>query len=587
MARTPVSWDPNRYGAVRYEYKLDSTTGNYSMVEKEHDYTGVNYNFTPLVTTPPVTIQPVPGPQPTTPITAPKLPKSPLFADDDPYKADFSRDTGQDAYDEALGKRQYWDKQGEEWGPQLKSTTEGAWDRGKWGPGPKTEERYWKEGEKWGPQGSENFFLTGTEEDAEGKTASAIKTKYAWDDKSKDTMTSGAATTRYKGGDNKVKTSEPWEVNPFELSGHRRGIQETGILSKTPDSSYDDEYVKDAEDRFANTFELPGHRRGIQTPETDIAKRYRTLSDKELKTFKSDQWVKDIYTSPKDPSFTGWILKSEANRFEREQKARLDKLRKVPFIGSRLAVADEFLSKFKPKLTETQQLNKRHFTAYTSGSMAGRITGADGKYNPSENLYHGMNRNSAYGNLERAGAKRIATREATIARRAKTDRPMSQKFINDTNNMKGEQKDYKEKKKKGRVKKAVDRGASIDNPNEMRNVGGGNGKGSDSGKSIICTQMYQQTQLEDWKKTMQLWYIFQKKYLTIEHQQGYHFLFKPFVNGMKKSKVLTTLGKHCAIARTNDIKHIMFGTSFSLSGRLVRLVTEPICYITGKIKSWL
>ena len=78
MARTPVSWDPNRYGAVRYEYKLDSTTGNYSMVEKEHDYTGVTYNFAPLVTPPSTTIQPVSGPQPTTPITAPKLPKSPL-----------------------------------------------------------------------------------------------------------------------------------------------------------------------------------------------------------------------------------------------------------------------------------------------------------------------------------------------------------------------------------------------------------------------------------------------------------------------------------------------------------------------------
>ena len=60
MARTPVSWDPNRYGAVRYEYKLDSTTGNYSIVEKEHDYTGVTYNFTPLVTTPPVTAPQVP-----------------------------------------------------------------------------------------------------------------------------------------------------------------------------------------------------------------------------------------------------------------------------------------------------------------------------------------------------------------------------------------------------------------------------------------------------------------------------------------------------------------------------------------------
>jgi len=114
-----------------------------------------------------------------------------------------------------------------------------------------------------------------------------------------------------------------------------------------------------------------------------------------------------------------------------------------------------------------------------------------------------------------------------------------------------------------------------------RNGGGG------GGKSIICTQMYQQTQLEDWKKIMQLWYVFQKKYLTIEHQEGYHFLFKPFVEGMKKSKILTAIGKHCAIARTKDIKHIMFGTPFSFTGRLVRLVSEPICYLTGKIKSWL
>ena len=86
---------------------------------------------------------------------------------------------------------------------------------------------------------------------------------------------------------------------------------------------------------------------------------------------------------------------------------------------------------------------------------------------------------------------------------------------------------------------------------------------------------------------MQLWYIFQKKYLTIEHQEGYHFLFKPFVKGMKKSKILTAIGKYCAIARTKDLKHIMFGTSFSFTGRLVRLISEPICYLTGKIKSWL
>jgi hypothetical protein len=34
-----------------------------------------------------------------------------------------------------------------------------------------------------------------------------------------------------------------------------------------------------------------------------------------------------------------------------------------------------------------------------------------------------MNRTSDFGNLENAGNKRIATREATITRREKTDKP--------------------------------------------------------------------------------------------------------------------------------------------------------------------
>ena len=227
--------------------------------------------------------------------------------------------------------------------------------------------------------------------------------------------------------------------------------------------------------------------------------------------------------------------------------------------------------------------DKQYFTAYTSGSMSGRITGDDGTYDPSNNLYHGMNRVSMHGNLEKAGAKRIARIERTIAKKKAKgqDTTTLEKRVAD---FKGEQNDYiqskaAEKNKSDLATGGVAPGAS--------SGGTGGGSGPEGGKSIICTQMYQQTQLEDWKKTMQLWYIFQKKYLTMEHQEGYHFLFKPFVNGMKKSKVLTALGKHCAIARTNDIKHIMFGTPFSLSGRLVRLVTEPICYITGKIKSWL
>ena len=109
--------------------------------------------------------------------------------------------------------------------------------------------------------------------------------------------------------------------------------------------------------------------------------------------------------------------------------------------------------------------------------------------------------------------------------------------------------------------------------------GGSDNKSDD--KKIICTEMYRQTQLEDWNRTIKLWYLFQQKHLSETHQKGYHFLFQPFVNGMKQSTVLTAIGKHLAEQRTKDIKHIMYGTKFSLLGRLYRVIIEPICYIVG------
>ena len=113
--------------------------------------------------------------------------------------------------------------------------------------------------------------------------------------------------------------------------------------------------------------------------------------------------------------------------------------------------------------------------------------------------------------------------------------------------------------------------------------GGGdsNGGSADKKDKIVCTEMYRQTQLDDWQRTIKLWYLFQKKYLSETHQKGYHFLFKPFVKGMQKSNILTSIGRHFAQERTKDIKHIMYGTKFSLLGRVYRIILEPICFVVG------
>ena len=119
---------------------------------------------------------------------------------------------------------------------------------------------------------------------------------------------------------------------------------------------------------------------------------------------------------------------------------------------------------------------------------------------------------------------------------------------------------------------------------EAANRAAARGDSDDSGgKSIVCTAMYQTTGLEDWSKAMKIWYIYQKKYLTIQHQKGYHILFKPFVKGMHKSNIIKALGAHVAKHRTQDLKHIMFNSKPSLIGRIYRKILEPICYVVGKL----
>ena len=49
MAST-VNWNPNRYGSTKKVLSYNSATGNYSVVDQDHSYTGTNYNFASLPT---------------------------------------------------------------------------------------------------------------------------------------------------------------------------------------------------------------------------------------------------------------------------------------------------------------------------------------------------------------------------------------------------------------------------------------------------------------------------------------------------------------------------------------------------------
>jgi len=108
--------------------------------------------------------------------------------------------------------------------------------------------------------------------------------------------------------------------------------------------------------------------------------------------------------------------------------------------------------------------------------------------------------------------------------------------------------------------------------------------GSDtSGGKIVCTEMYRQTQLEDWAQAMKTWHIYQKKYLTPIHEIGYHSLFKPFVRGMKVNKALTNLGAYLAKERTKHLRHILTKgkAQDSIVGNVFCKIIHPIVYLVG------
>ena len=218
----------------------------------------------------------------------------------------------------------------------------------------------------------------------------------------------------------------------------------------------------------------------------------------------------------------------------------------------------------------TQKLNKSYFTDRGDGRIGG---------NPATDLYAGFNRVSAFGNLETAGAKRIATREKTIARKGYK---AGDKFYDDTQKMKEQQKDYRKAKNERLVKEAVKKGASTMNPAEMRAATGGNG-GTDSGRSkIVCTMMNESYGFGSFRN--KIWMKFHGN-IAPEYQKGYHKLFLPLVKYAKQkgiiNKIIKNILEHIAVHSTIDMRQTLRGKRHTL-GRLYRKVILPLCYWAGK-----
>ena len=206
----------------------------------------------------------------------------------------------------------------------------------------------------------------------------------------------------------------------------------------------------------------------------------------------------------------------------------------------------------------TQKLNKSYFTDRGDGRIGG---------NPATDLYAGFNRVSAFGNLETAGAKRISTREKTIARKGYK---AGDKFYDDTQKMKEQAKDYK--KQKAATQKATQGPA-----------GQGGASGTDSGRSkIVCTMMNESYGFGSFRN--KIWMKFHGN-IAPEYQKGYHKLFLPLVKYAKQkgitNKIIKNILEHIAVHSTIDMRQTLRGKRHTL-GRLYRKVILPLCYWAGK-----
>jgi len=113
--------------------------------------------------------------------------------------------------------------------------------------------------------------------------------------------------------------------------------------------------------------------------------------------------------------------------------------------------------------------------------------------------------------------------------------------------------------------------------------GGGGGGGS---SKIVCTMMNESYGFGSFRN--KIW-LAQSKNLSKEYEVGYHTLFLPLVKYAKQKGFTNTIIKnvleHIAIHRTIDIRKQKYN-KVDVLGRAYRLILEPLCYITGRIKLW-
>ena len=140
---------------------------------------------------------------------------------------------------------------------------------------------------------------------------------------------------------------------------------------------------------------------------------------------------------------------------------------------------------------------------------------------------------------------------------------VSQEFVDNTNNMKGQLQDYKSSQK----------GQALH----------GDGGGSGGGGRVICTELNKTDELStlDWVRDIRFTY----SKLSKKHIKGYLVWAVPTVRHIKKYSTYRKIWKHIAQHRANDIAWRTKKGNFDLLGRIYAGIGEPLCWLIGNFVS--
>ena len=319
---------------------------------------------------------------------------------------------------------------------------------------------------------------------------------------------------------------------------------------------------------------FPGRSRGMGGPALGISASPQTtqVADQDLEADVGTQAQLGIKKAPTAVD----QLKATGTQIKKTVDSILQPGAAIKLAGQ---VVGGVLKAISPEPSVMDKFKTGYFkTAGDLGSSTdpGRIVG-----NPQTNVFAGMNRNSAFGNLGQSGQKRVDR----VSGYASKNREKAAKARKAGNLEKARKYDEKAKRQEDKARTFQEQ---VDKYNKDKPVtgttkpgeSGGADNSRDSGK-IVCTMMNESYGFGSFRN--KIWMKFHRN-ISPEYQKGYHKLFLPLVKYAKQkgitNKFIKNILEHIAVHSTIDMRQSLRGKRHLL-GRVYRRIILPLCYWAG------